>query len=586
MPGRPTSPSMGWHVRCHTRLRQLLAAACCLSALQALQAAAAPVAAADRDLDTDIGMVAAAAPAPASTSANTAAAAPDPVVLRLAQHLTPGTLASDGGQRRLLDALYALIDEYPDVRKARAALESAGHDVNTARGARWPTFKVGTNTGDAKLRRGRESYTAVNAEVRMALLDGGAIGAGIRSAESQEAAQGSVLYGTRQNVLLEALTALLELHRFEDKARVAAESARIIGQLARIEERRAELGAVGRNDLRQAASRQAGALAQQHALESQRMDAQARFTRYFGFTPQPGWLPQLNVPVQWMPANEDSALQASETVSPELQEMEQQIEKARAEVDRSKSQRFPTLAAVVAHTRDPSGVLYAEGTRYGVELSWNFGNGFELRDRILKAINELQAQEAQQETVRRQVRETASAAWGRTQSGRQRESQLADAVREARAAFEGRRRLLEVGRGSLAQVLDAQLDMQRLLLDEADAIYDQRINELRLARTTGRLLPQDPPDQWLNALFTPQKPIPAGGGAPGTAPMDEPGNAPGPAPDIQPGPAPSRSRPEPQDAAVATLSASAMPQRIQLRLEQQLRPVSDAFPTTASRQQW
>lgn len=569
MPGRPTSPSMGWHARCHARLRQLLAAACCLSALQALQAAAAPVAAGDRDLDTDIGMVAAAAP----TSAT-----PDPVVLRLAQHLTPGTLASDGGQRRLLDALYALIDEYPDVRKARAALESAGHDVNTARGARWPTFKVGTNTGDAKLRRGRESYTAVNAEVRMALLDGGAIGAGIRSAESQEAAQGSVLYGTRQNVLLEALTALLELHRFEDKARVAAESARIIGQLARIEERRAELGAVGRNDLRQAASRQAGALAQQHALESQRMDAQARFTRYFGFTPQPGWLPQLNVPVQWMPANEDSALQASETVSPELQEMEQQIEKARAEVDRSKSQRFPTLAAVVAHTRDPSGVLYAEGTRYGVELSWNFGNGFELRDRILKAINELQAQEAQQETVRRQVRETASAAWGRTQSGRQRESQLADAVREARAAFEGRRRLLEVGRGSLAQVLDAQLDMQRLLLDEADAIYDQRINELRLARTTGRLLPQDPPDQWLNALFTPQKPIPAGGGAPGTAPMDEPGNA--------PGPAPSRIRPEPQDAAVATLSASAMPQRIQLRLEQQLRPVSDAFPTTASRQQW
>ena len=562
MPGRPTSPSMGWHARCNARLRQLLAAACCLSTLQALQAAAAP--AVDRDPDTDIGMV--------------AAAAPGPVVLRLAQHLTPGTLASDGWQRRLLDALYALIDEYPDVRKARAALESAGHDVNTARGARWPTFKVGTNTGDAQLRRGRESYTAVNAEVRMALLDGGAIGAGIRSAESQEAAQGSVLYGTRQNVLLEALTALLELHRFEDKARVAAESARIIGQLARIEERRAELGAVGRNDLRQAASRQAGALAQQHALESQRMDAQARFTRYFGFTPQPGWLPQLNVPEQWLPASEDSALQASEAVSPELQEMEQQIEKARAEVDRSKSQRFPTLAAVVAHTRDPSGVLYAEGTRYGVELSWNFGNGFELRDRILKAINELQAQEAQQETVRRQVRETASAAWGRTQSGRQREGQLADAVREARAAFEGRRRLLEVGRGSLAQVLDAQLDMQRLLLDEADAIYDQRINELRLARTTGRLLPQDPPDHWLNALFTPQKPIPAGGGAPGTAPINEPG--------IEPGPAPSRSRPEPQDAAVASLSASAMTQRIQLRLEQQLRPVSDAFPTTASRQQW
>lgn len=579
MQGRPSTPTTGWHAR----LRQLLAAACCVSALQALQAEAAPMAAEEPDLATTAAAGTAEsahahAHAPAPSPEPASVPVPDAVVLRLAQQLTPGTLASDSGQRRLLDALYALLDEYPDVRKARAALESAGHDVNTARGARWPTFKVGTNTGDAKLRRGRESYTAVNAEVRMALLDGGAIGAGIRSAESQEAAQGSVLYGTRQNVLLEALTALLELHRFEDKARVAAESARIIGQLARIEERRAELGAVGRNDLRQAASRQAGALAQQHALESQRMDALARFTRYFGFTPQAGWLPQLNVPEQWMPASEDSALQASEAVSPELQEMQQQIEKARAEVDRSKSQRFPTLAAVVAHTRDPSGVLYAEGTRYGVELSWNFGNGFELRDRILKAINELQAQEAQQETVRRQVRETASAAWGRTQSGRQRESQLADAVREARAAFEGRRRLLEVGRGSLAQVLDAQLDMQRLLLDEADAIYDQRINELRLARTTGRLLPQDPPDQWLNALFSTQKPIPAGGGTPDPSPGTVPGMA--------PGQAPSRTRPDPMDAAVATLSASAMPQRIQLRLEQQLRPISDAFQTTAARQQW
>lgn len=486
--------------------------------------------------------------------------------LQLAHQLTPGTLADSHMRQRLLQALQTLIDEYPEVLKARAALESAGHDVNTARGARWPSFKVGTTSGDARLRRGRESYTAVNAEVRMSLLDGGAIGAGIRSAESQQAAQDSVLYGTRQNVLLDALTALLELHRFENKAAIAAESARIIGQLARIEERRAELGAVGRNDLRQAASRQAGALAQQHALESQRMDALARFTRYFSFTPGSGTLPPLQVPARWMPASESAALQSSESHSPELQEIAQQIEKARAEVERSKSQRFPTLAAVVAHTRDPSGVLYAEGTRYGFELNWNFGNGFELRDRILKSINELQSQEAQQEAVRRQIRETASAAWGRSLSGRQREAQLASAVHEARAAFEGRRRLLEVGRGSLAQVLDAQLDMQRLMLDEADAVHDQRINELRLARTTGQLLPQQPPEQWLGALFAPQNPFPPdampGAAAPGLPPLAAPADT------------------------GATLSASAGPQRLWLRLEPQLQHFSDAFPAAATQQPW
>ncbi|MEG0921588.1 MAG: TolC family protein [Comamonas sp.] len=482
-----------------------------------------------------------------AVSIDTAAPA-EPAPLLLAPHLSPRSLADNATQKQLLSALYAMLSEHPDVRKARASVESAGHDVSTAKGARWPSFKVGTSQGNAAIAQSqkRESYTAVNAEVRLNLLDGGAIDAGIRSAQSLEDAQGSVLYTTRQNVLLEALTSLLELHRFDTKARIAAESAAIIGQLARVEERRAELGAVGRNDLRQAASRQASALAQQHGLQAQRMDAQARFTRYFNYTPNPTTLPDPQVPALWMPVSEQAALQASELQSAELQEIAHQITRAEAEVDRSKAQRYPTLAAVVAHTRDPKGVLYNDGTRYGFELNWNFGNGFELRDRILKALNELQAQQAQQEAVRRQVHEAASAAWGRWQAGREREKQLSSAVSEARAAFEGYRRLLQVGRGSLSQVLDAQLDMQRLMLDEADAIYDQRINALRLVRTTGQLLPNTLPAQWLDQLF-------AADAAPATRPAN------------------TITQPASAAADFADMDASTT-QRLQLRLAQVLGP--------------
>ena len=523
-----------------------------------LQATAMPASAEETD------------PNPQTVQLALAAVSESPASLQLAQRLAPTSLAQDQVQQQLLQSLHAILHEHPEVRKAHAALESAGHDTNTARGARWPSFKVGTSTGDAQLRNSRQGYTTVNAEVRMSLLDGGAIGAGIRSAEFQEAAQTNVLFGTQQNVLLEALTAMQELRRQESKSAIAAESARIIGQLAHIEERRAELGAVGRNDLRQAASRQASALAQRFAIESLRVEALARFTRYFGFTPAQGDLPDLLVPRPWMPSNEGSALQAAEAQSPELQEIGQQIERARAEIERSKAQRFPTLAAVVAHNRDPKGVLLADGTRYGVELNWNFGNGFELRDRILKAINELQAQEAQQESVRRQIRETAATAWGRAQTGQQREDQLGDAVREARAAFEGRRRLLEVGRGSLAQVLDAQLDMQRLMLEQADAIYDQHINELRLVRTTGQLLPQQRSEQWLHQLFAqhstadPASPIPA---APSTPT------------------APTPLKQKPQAAAMASAHRTQpdpnVP-RLQLRLDAQLHLPSESYPITTT----
>lgn len=511
--------------------------------------------------------LAAIAPSDAAASASESGGSESGAVyLQLAHQLTPTTLADTASQKQLLEALYSMLNQHPDVLKARASLESAGHDLNTAQGARWPSFKVGTSSGNASIAQGqrRESYTAINAEIRLNLLDGGAIGAGVRSAEEMESAQTSVLYSTRQNVLLEALTALLELHRFDSKSRIAAESANVIGQLAYVEERRAELGAVGRNDLRRAASRQASALAQQSALESQRMDALARFTRYFNYAPASRALPDLQVPALWMPASEQAALSASESQSSELREIGHMIERAMAEVERSKAQRFPTLAAVVAHTRDPKGVLYNEGTRYGLEVNWNFGNGFELRDRILKSINELQAQEAQQEAVRRQVQEAASAAWGRCQAGRQREAQLTDAVREARSAFEGYRRLLEVGRGSLSLVLDAQLDMQRLMLDAADATYDQRINELRLARTTGQLLPKELPERWLNQLFD----QPATGGDLRGAPLQAAHSA---------RPLPGAGPTDPD-----TLPAPALlnTQRLQLRLDTRLDPQLFALPQT------
>ena len=489
-------------------------------------------------------------------------AAPDTAPLRLASQLTPASLADNAMQQQLLQAIYSMLSEHPDVLKARSTLESAGHDLSTAKGARWPSFKIGTSQGSAAgaQSQSRQSYTALNAEVRMPLLDGGAINAGIRSAEEFESAQGSVLYTTRQNVLLEALTAMLELQRFDTKARVAAESAAIIGQLAHVEERRAELGAVGRNDLRRAASRQASALAQQHALESQRMDALARFTRYFNYTPADKSLPELQVPAAWLPASEERVLQASESQSAELREIAHLIERATAEVDRSKAQRFPTLAAVVARSRDPKAVLYNPGTRYGVELNWNFGNGFELRDRILKAINDLQAQEAQQEAIRRQVREAASAAWGRTLAGRDREAQLTEAVREARSAFEGYRRLLEVGRGTLSLVLDAQLDMQRLMLEEADARYDQRINELRLVRTTGQLLPEQVQEHWFEQLFAQSTAQPRS--APGSIPKALPKTAPATGLALDTSPA----APE-QTTETASLSTPPLRLQLTLRLE-------------------
>jgi len=100
--------------------------------------------------------------------------------------------------------------------------------------------------------------------------------------------------------------------------------------------------------------------------------------------------------------------------------------------------------------------------------------------------------------------ELTASSWSRTMAGRERERQLMEAVSTSGQAFRGRRRLMEFGRETLPQVLDAQLDYYTLLFDYIDGVFDLRISELRLARTTGELR-VDPigANNWIDRIFGP-----------------------------------------------------------------------------------
>jgi hypothetical protein len=115
---------------------------------------------------------------------------------------------------------------------------------------------------------------------------------------------------------------------------------------------------------------------------------------------------------------------------------------------------------------------------------------------------EVENQEAKLEGVKLNLFELTSASWSRTVSGRERERQLMEAVSTSGQAFRGRRRLLEFGRDTLPQVLDAQLEYYNLLFDYVDAVFDLRVNELRLARTTGELrIDPEGGNEWVDRVF-------------------------------------------------------------------------------------
>lgn len=300
--------------------------------------------------------------------------------------------------------------------------------------------------------------------------------------------------------MLDGITAYLQVQRYDLKKRIAAKSTQVLDELTRAEQRKVDLGAAGQGDARLAASRRAGAAAKRQEFDALLSDAMAKFETYFKFVPNSAVLPTLAVPKEWAIRSLPEAIEIAEANSAELGEARGRIARAQALVDSEKSARFPTLDAVVSRTRDNRD-LTTEPTRAALELNYNLGNGFDVQARVNKALVDVGAQEAKLEAARANLVEVTSGSWARTVSGAERVKQLADAVTESNSAYQSKRRLLGFGRETLPNVLDAQLEHFNLLLDLADAIFDLRIAEFRLARSAGRLLIDGNTDNgWLHSV--------------------------------------------------------------------------------------
>ncbi len=416
----------------------------------------------------------------------------------------PPALVVTGQTQRFKQALRTLALEHPEVLAADAAAATSGFEVEAAKKARYPRFKVGTASGTySSGREGAptENYTLLTAEARMSVIDGGAMSARERAAEAGSRAQSEAVRTTSQKVVLDALTAYMQVQRFDLKREIARRSTGIVQDLAKSEERRVALGGAGQNDLRMASARRAGIAAREADFDAQLAEAVARFDSYFRFVPDPARLPLLRTPPDWRIASQPEAIARAESRSSELAEAQERVARARELVEQQEASIWPTVDAVLVKTKDPRGVTTSEPTRAAVELNWNFGSGFDRQLRVRSALAEVQNQEAKLDGVRRNLLELTAAAWGRAASGREREQQLREAVAESGEAFRGRSRLLEFGRETLPNVLDAQLDHNNLLLDYVDAVFDLRITEFRLARATGELrVEPDGASPWIDTL--------------------------------------------------------------------------------------
>lgn len=391
---------------------------------------------------------------------------------------------------QLADLLIKVAQQHPEVQAARAAAAGSKFEVDAAKAARYPRFAIGsTVTRTVSQSPGNPnpiSDSALTATARITLLDAGAISARVRAAESGSRAQDAAFSSAAQKVLLDALTAYLQVQRFEMQRQIAESSIKVLDDLSKLELRRVELGAAGQNDARLAAARKASSGAKKIEYDVQLAGAMSRFQYYFGYRPDPRALPPLNVPANWVDANVNDALSRAFAANSQVREAQAQLDRAQALLEREKAARFPSFDAVVAKRYEFPGA-FSDKARAGLEVNWQLGSIFDSAARINAAQSDVASKQSRLEAAKVDLAQQTESNWLRSAAERGREQFVFEAAEESFIAYAGRQRLASFGRETLISVLDAQVELYNQLIAAVDSLIDQRTSDLRLALGTGRL---------------------------------------------------------------------------------------------------
>lgn len=410
-------------------------------------------------------------------------------------------LSADEMSRRLA----VLMREAPEIAGAQAELAGRSAELDSATYARWPRADLSVTGGDtATALRGNpvpKVDSRVTAALRYTLIDFGHRSARQRAAEHALQSGLAAVEKSQEVVAKDALTVYLQVLRFALLVDVGRNSQAALAELERLEARRVELGGAGITDAKLASSRLAVSANKLAQFELSLQESLSKFAALYGFVPTPERLPVVQVPGRWMQADAESALAAAVERSPAVRASGYAVEQAKADLEAEKAARFPAVDLSVSKRYEyPGG--FTEKPQLGVQMSVGSNSTLEASAKVARAVSRVQTEEQRHATLLRDLRQLARAAWQRQALGGTRVGMLSRAATDSLTVLNARMRLNSLGRETTLALLDAQVEANNILIDWVNAIFDQRLGELDLAKETGALVPgQDAELDWAKQLF-------------------------------------------------------------------------------------
>lgn len=412
-----------------------------------------------------------------------------------------GLSAPTADAETLAEALSLTYETNPDIAAARASLRGTDEGVPQALSNWRPEVEVNGSYGIR--RRDREFATnlpdlvntdqpqTVSLSITQNLFRGFRTIAETDQARNAVAAGRADLITREQDVLLQAVTAYMNVKRDRAILELRQNNVRVLQQQQSATRDRFEVGELTRTDTAQADSRLATAVADETTARGNLDTSIADYVEVVGRVP--GALDAPALPAG-LPATEEDAIELARTNNPSVVSSDFTERAARDSVDLTTGELLPTLT-LNGELEENKDVLGSDTRTSEQSVTLNLSvplyQSGEVYSRIREAKHVANQRLLEFSEQAREAQEQARSSWAALESARARITSLQASVDAQQIAFEGVQQEAQVGSRTVLDVLDAEQELLNARVSLVQAQRDLIVTSYQLLSATGRLTAVD-----------------------------------------------------------------------------------------------
>lgn len=408
-----------------------------------------------------------------------------------------GAWADNGDQNLNLQTLLVkVLKNHEEIKSLQSQVKQAQEQYLQVRRTYYPALDLTADTGQEKIEKEfgldtNETRYQLNLTANQLITDFGKTKHNSDRSEIVLQQTQASLESTRQRLLLEGITAYINVVKARNRLESARKSESRIKELTGIEESLVSKGAGLSSDVLQAQSQLSGAKALRVESEGELNIAKNRFRAVFYHSltgKEIAGLQDIKFPDRTLPSSLEEAVQTAFEKNPELVITEYNTKIAQKDIKIAKTAFYPRLGLFgSALTKDnDAGVLgWQHEFSAGVDLSYNIFRGGGDRAALRAAVESEKVALHNSDNARKIIMEQVSNSWDQLINLRLRAQLLEEQAEIVRNFLELAKKERKMGTRSLLDVLNGEINYINATATSIAARQDTKIAAYNLIYTMG-----------------------------------------------------------------------------------------------------